>query len=118
MKESLLELLDDSLYLLKIAAVVAVPVALLMCHVWNQYRITELGYEVAEQTEDHRQLLEEERKLRIETTFQSHSDGATALAGEEFGLRAVQPGQVIQVREGEEPEEGPAEQAALERPIQ
>lgn len=127
MKERIVEALGEGMFLVKVMAIISVPVALLMFHVWNQFRITDLGYEVAEQTEEHRELLEEQRRLRIEATFQGHSERATQVAAEEFDLEPVRPEQVIRVDdEDEQPDErraggesaGGDEQAALRLPTE
>jgi cell division protein FtsL len=97
MKQLFLDGMSDGLRILKVAALVAIPVAMLLFHVWTRYQITDLGYEVASQTRTHRELIEEQRKLSIEATFQGRSDRVLALAKEKFGLEPLKPAQIIQV---------------------
>lgn len=82
-------------------ALVGLPVAMLLFHVWTQFRITSLGYEVAAQTREHRSLIEERRKLSIEATYQGRSERMLAVAEEQFGLRPLVPEQVIEVAKPE-----------------
>jgi cell division protein FtsL len=116
MKKWLLEGMSDAFRISKVLVVVAVPVSILMFHVWGQFRITELGYEVAEQTTEHRALIEEQRKLTIEATFQGRSERVLTVAKERFGLEPMQPEQVVQVLAVDDAgAEGAAgEQAALD----
>ncbi|QDG54778.1 hypothetical protein FIV42_29735 [Persicimonas caeni] len=99
MKKWLSEGMGDGFRVLKVLVVVAIPVCILLFHVWNQFRITELGYEVAQQTRDHRELIEERRKLSIEATFQGRSERVLTVAKERFGLEPLEPEQVIQIDE-------------------
>lgn len=112
MKQWLLDGVGDGLRILKVLVIVAIPVAFLLFHVFNQYRITQLGYEVAEQTREHRDLIEDRRKLSIEATFQGRSERVMTVAKEKFGLEPLRPEQVVQVTTTEE--SASAEQAALD----
>lgn len=119
MKKMLMGSLADGLRILRVTALIAVPIAMLFFHVWTRYQITDLGYEVAEQTRTHRQLIEEQRKLSIEATFQGRSDRVLGLAREKFGLQELQPSQVIQVEQlaqndAPESKDASAQHAALE----
>jgi cell division protein FtsL len=113
MKRWLSEGWADGLRILKVLAIVSIPVALLLFHVWNQYRITDLGYEVSEQAREHRTLIEEHRKLSIEATFQGRSERVLTVARERFGLEPIEPRQVIEVESSADAEVPAAEQAAL-----
>ncbi|WP_162687569.1 cell division protein FtsL [Bradymonas sediminis] len=109
----------DGLRILRVVALVAIPVAMLFFHVWTRYQITDLGYEVAEQTRTHRQLIEEKRKLSIEAAYQGRNDRVLALAREKFGLEELQPSQVIQVEQfahsdAKQDQDAPQKHAALE----
>jgi cell division protein FtsL len=97
MKKWLLGGMGDGFRIFKVLVLVAIPVGILLFHVWGQYRITKLGYEVAEQTSEHRSLIEEQRKLTIEATFQGRSERVLTVAKERFGLEPMHPEQVIQV---------------------
>jgi cell division protein FtsL len=81
----------------RIVGLVCIPVAILLFHVWTQFQITSLGYEVAEQTRKHRQLIEENRKLSIEATYQGRTERVLSVAQEQFGLQPMQPEQVVPV---------------------
>lgn len=109
MKLSLKEMISDSWKVLKIVVLVGVPVAMLLFHVWTQYRITKLGYEVAEQTEEHRELIEEQRKLSIEATYQGRTERVLSVATERFGLQPMEPEQVVSVDRATVEESGSAE---------
>lgn len=109
----------DGLRILRVVALIAIPVAMLFFHVWTRYQITDLGYEVAEQTRTHRALIEEKRKLSIEAAYQGRNDRVLALAREKFGLEELQPSQVIQVDHFGDPDvtlehDASAKHAALE----
>ncbi|MFP4598113.1 MAG: cell division protein FtsL [Persicimonas sp.] len=113
MKDWLSKASKDGLQLLKVLAIVSIPVALLLFHVWTQFRITQLGYEVAEETTEHRGLIEEQRKLSIEATFQGRSERVLSVARERFGLQPLQPEQVVEIDMLAD-EQPAAEQAALQ----
>lgn len=89
------EWIRDALLVVKIVAIIAIPTALLVYHVWNQYRITQVGYEIASVTSEHRSLLEENKKLTVEARIQGRSDRVSALARTHFGLQETRPEQVI-----------------------
>ena len=97
MKQWLGECWADALVVLKICIVVAIPTALLLSHVWNQYRITDLGYQIAEVTSEHRYLLEENKKLTVEAGLQGRSDRVSEVARHQFGLEQLRPEQIITV---------------------
>lgn len=97
MKQWIYGWLSNASVVAKVLAVVAVPTALLLFHVWNQYRITDLGYQIAEVTEEHRQLLEENKKLTVEAGIQGRSDRVSQLAQQQFGLQETRSDQIITV---------------------
>ena len=101
----------------RIVGLVCIPVAILLFHVWTQYQITSLGYEVAEQTREHRELIEEHRKLSIEATYQGRTERVLSVAQDQFGLQPMQPEQVVPVdiqRASGEDDAKSAEHAALQ----
>lgn len=107
--------IGDMWRVVKLVAIISVPMGLLFFHVFNQYRIAALGYEVADQTREHRELIEEHRKLRIEASFQGRSDRMTAVARERFGLEPIHPEQVIGVTVGDDPRQAAlGERASLD----
>ena len=81
----------------KIVGLVVIPVALLLTHVWYQFQITRLGYKISEETERHEKLVDDHRKLTIETTVESRSERMTEVARERFGLERIEPDQIITV---------------------
>ena len=97
MKQWLSEFFGNAAVVSKVLLVVAIPTSLLLFHVWNQYRITEMGYELAEVTSEHRDLMEENKKLSVEARLQGRSDRVSEVARNQFGLEAMRPGQIITV---------------------
>lgn len=81
----------------KVAALVAVPAAMLLAHVWTQFRITKLGYEISEETGRHGELEDEQQKLRIEATVEGQREEISEVARERFGLEPVEPEQILTV---------------------
>ena len=81
----------------QIVGLVAIPATLLLTHVWYQFQITQLGYKISEQTERHEKLVDEHRKLTIETTVESRSERMAEVARERFGLERIEPDQIITV---------------------
>lgn len=87
----------DTVTILQISAMMAIPTALLLTHVSNQYKITELGYQIAQVTSEHRGLLEENKKLTVEARVQGRSDRMAQMARRDFGLVEARPEQIITV---------------------
>lgn len=97
MKQWINNCVIDAVVVAKLLVLVAVPTGLLLFHVWNQYQITAVGYEIAEVTTEHRKLLEENKKLTVEARLQGRSDRVTRVARDHYGLREARPEQVIKV---------------------
>ena len=97
MKQWISECVSDVTIVAKVLILVAIPTGLLLFHVWNQYRITELGYQVAEVTTEHRTLLEENKKLVVEARLQGHSDRVAQVAKSQFGLQEAHPEQFVTI---------------------
>jgi len=97
MKKWLVECLRDVLCVGKWAALVGIPAFLLVSHVWTQYRVTKLGYEISEETSRHEELVERKRRLTIERRVQVRNAADEQGADEPFGLRRVTPDQFIAV---------------------
>ena len=97
MKQWISECLSDATIVAKVLILVVIPTGLLLFHVWNQYRITELGYQVAEVTSEHRTLLEENKKLVVEARLQGHSDRVSEVAKSQFGLQEAHPEQFVTI---------------------
>lgn len=91
------EWISDAVLVAKVFVLVAIPTALLVVHVWNQFRITQVGYEIAAVTTEHRNLLEENKKLTVEARIQGRSDRVAEVARQQFGLAETRPEQVITV---------------------
>lgn len=102
LKEVFWTFLTDAYRVGRVLLVIAVPVALLLTHVWYQVRITQLGYQISEETERHENLADEHRKLQIETAVEGRSERLADRAKRRFGLEQVEPEQVITV----EPQNG------------
>ena len=112
MKQWISGWMSDAVIISKVMLVIAVPTALLLFHVWNQYRITEAGYRIAEVTAEHRVLLEENKKLTVEASVQGRSDRVAELAQQQFGLGEAHPDQIITI--APEVERGAQEHALLD----
>lgn len=112
MKQWFSELFVNTVVVAKVMLVVAVPTSLLVVHVWNQFRVAQMGYEIAEATSEHEQLLEEQKKLTVEARLQGRSDRVSEMARQQFDLRVPEPDQFVTV--GESPEEASGEHAHAE----
>lgn len=95
----------DALRIGAIVGVLAAVVGLLMFHVWNQYRIVQLGYQIADVTHEHRQLIERNKKLSIEAAVVGRTERLSDVARDRYGLEPIKPEQVrplhVDVAEGE-----------------
>lgn len=105
-------LIRDAAAILQVGAMMAIPTALLLIHVSNQYRITDLGYQIAQVTAEHRLLLEENKKLTVEARVQGRSDRIAQRARRDFGLIEARPEQIITVELGD-----PAEQSVAKNEL-
>ena len=103
MKQWLRQGFANAMVVVTVLAMTAVPVGLLVFHVWNQFRIAEVGYEIAEATSEHQELLEENKKLVVEARLQGRSDRVAEMAREQFGLEQARPEQIVRIERGEEP---------------
>ena len=94
----------------------AIPVAILLFHVHNQYEVVRSGYDIAEVTREHKRLAEDNKKLRIEAAVQGRAGRVTQLAREQFGLEPTRPEQIhiIEIVDAPAPEE-PGARADLSR---
>jgi len=81
----------------RVALLVAIPAVLLLTHVWYKYRITQLGYQISEQTDRHERLVDEQRKLEIQAAVEGRSERLSEVARERFRLERVDPQQIITV---------------------
>jgi cell division protein FtsL len=81
----------------KVIPLVAIPVAIGLSHVWTQFRVTNLGYEISQETSRHEKLVDRHRKLTVELGVEGRSDQVERRGRRQFGLHTVQPGQVIDV---------------------
>ncbi len=117
-RELMTTFLTDAYRAGRMLAVAAIPVALLGTHVWYQTRITQLGYEISEETDRHEKLVDERRKLDIQVTLEGRDGRVAERARERFELERVEPQQVISIdRRATEPDESldQTEHAALEQ---
>ncbi len=84
----------DSFRVAAIGTFLTIAATLMMVHVWNQYQILNIGYEIAEVTTQHQRLLEENKKLAIEAAVVGRTERLSNVAVERYGLVPVQPEQV------------------------
>ncbi len=107
MREKVLDMFKDAGRLTAVLTTVTVASSLLVFHVWNEYQITHLGYEIARVTREHQELLEENKKLSIEVAVQGRTERMTEVARTHFGLQPVNPGQIrpVVIRDRVESEE-------------
>lgn len=101
MRDFVKGLFKDATAVLKMVLIVGVPMGILLFHVWHEYRIVDLGYQIADVTSEHRAMLEEHKKLSIEATVQGRTERIATVAREQFGLEQVRPHQVFTIRLGE-----------------
>jgi len=85
-----------------------------MMHVWNQYRVTRLGYEISKATSRHEKLVDQRRKLTVEFGVEARSDQVERLGRRRFGLETISPQQVIDVSSSGGHVEAGDERASLE----
>ena len=76
-------------------SLIAVPVAMLLFHVHAQFRVLDLGYDIAHVTREHKQLTEENKKLRIEAAIQGRMGRLTQTAQERYGLVPAKAEQIF-----------------------
>lgn len=100
MKSRYAEMLSDAFTMGRIALGVMLPASALIWHVWHEYRIVHLGYEIAAVTQEHRNLLEENKKLSVEAAILGRSDRVTGVAREQFGLQLARPDQITVLENG------------------
>lgn len=94
MQEKVLDTLKDLGKIGSVGLAVALVCSVLMFHVWNRYQITHLGYEIARVTKEHRDLVEQNRKLSIEVAVQGRTERMTEVARARFGLQPMRPEQI------------------------
>lgn len=73
-----------------------------VCRVWTRLRAIHYGYRISEATRQQVQLLEANRKLRLEVALLA-SPRQIAKAVEELGLRPPAPEQIRRLRWGQGP---------------
>lgn len=59
-------------------------------HVWYNYEIYTLGYRLAQETHQHRRLLDQTKKLRLELSTLKRSQSLTRIARDKLGLRPAE----------------------------
>lgn len=117
MKEKLKDATQDLYRIGLVIGCVTAVSGLLGFHVWNQYRITQIGYEISQVTSDHRALMEENKKLAIEVAVQGRAERMTSLARERYGLEPLKPAQVWDVSKVRDAG-GPLQHASLEADLE
>ncbi|SRR5690554_2020203 len=98
MGEFMKGLIKDATAVLKMVLIVGIPMGILLFHVWHEYRIVNLGYQIADVTSEHRTILEDHKKLSIEAAVQGRTERIASVAREQFGLEQVRPHQVFTIR--------------------
>ena len=77
---------------------IAVPVVMAaLFYVWTNVTTVRLGYELSEAAKAHRELLEENRGLRVEVAALKAPDRLARLAKLQHGLAPPQSEQVIEL---------------------
>ena len=57
---------------------VGITVAVLLVHLTNEFRIAQIGYNVATATSEHRTLIEDHRRLKVEAALLGRTDHVAA----------------------------------------
>jgi cell division protein FtsL len=80
------------------AIVLATPVvAAAVFHVWTKVATVRLGYELSEAAQMHRNLLEQNRGLRVEVASLKSPERLETLGKKKYGLHPPLPGQIVRV---------------------
>ncbi len=95
------EFLKDFIIVISIVALVAICVSIFLVHVQNEFEISQRGYELAKVTRNHRRLIEENRRLKVESAMLMRTDRVIERAKLEFNLKIARPDQVILIDEQE-----------------
>lgn len=101
MHNAIRETLKDAVIVISIVATVAGIVSIFLLHVKNEFHIAERGYDLADVTLTHRQLIEENRRLSVEAAMLMRTDHVIARAKHEFDLEVARPDQVILINEND-----------------
>lgn len=105
MKNRVKTIVANSSRVLLVAGFMALVVAILMVHVKNHHEITSLGYAISETTQQHRALMETNKKLSIEAAVIGRSDRVSSMASQRFGLAPRSPEQVrVVLNDSKEPQ--------------
>ena len=67
-------------------------------YVWSHHQIISLGYETSQATREEGELLQENKKLRLELAALKSPSRIERMASQELGLVSPQKGQLIIVR--------------------
>ena len=92
----------DLLWLFLCVLVSAIFGAILVHYLSLRHEVYQLGYDLAAQTQEHSRLLEENRRLVVETALQSNAERLETEALQRLGLRPTAP---EQIRIGQETQE-------------
>ncbi len=74
-----------------------------ICQVWTRMRAIEYGYKLSKASKLHTELLEVNRRLRLEVAVLTSPARIAKVASEELGLRPPSPEQIRRVRWRGEP---------------
>ncbi len=82
--------------LLVLAVVVATSAA--VCQVWTRLKVIEYGYKISKAARMRQDLIEANRRLRLEIAFLTNPGRVARVATEEMGLHPLLPEQVRRLR--------------------
>lgn len=77
-----------------VVGVVALTVSVLLVHLKNEFKIATIGYEMADATSTHRNLIEEHRRLKVESALLGRTDQIASEAQAHFKMETASPEQI------------------------
>lgn len=69
-----------------------------VCQVWIRLRVIDYGYKISKATREHNQLLELNRRLRLELALLKNPERITQIARNELNLQSPNPDQIKRLR--------------------
>lgn len=73
-------------------------------HVWSRLKVIEYGYQISKASRRQTELLEVNRRLRIEVALLKNPDRVARIAAQELGMQHPQPEQIRRLRLGSKPD--------------
>lgn len=86
---------SDLVWLVICAVVCSLFAGVLLRYLSMRHEVYQLGYKMADETREHSQLLEENRRLVVEAALQGNTERLEQEALERLGLRPTEPGQIL-----------------------